>query len=473
MARQLGGGLLKSELLSGYGAGGPLCGGLLKGRPAQGKRKGAVFVQQRIQLVEAREVIDSRGNPTIEVEVQFSDGSTGSAIVPSGASTGAHEALELRDTGSPRFGGKGVQRAVSHVLERIAPEILGFEGTDQRGIDRLMLRIDGTPNKSNLGANAILGASLAVAKAAAIHTRQPLYRYLGGANAVTLPVPLMNVINGGAHADNGLQIQEFMIVPFGFDTFRQALRAGCEIYQSLKKVLKEKDHATNVGDEGGFAPDLASNQEALELMAEAVERSGYKIGKEVCFAMDCAASEFWFDGRYKLNNASEPLPAAEAMAEYARLQGLFPIFSIEDPLQEDDWDNWTAMNSQQGAKLQIVGDDLLVTNPERLRTAIEKKACNSILIKLNQIGSLSETLDCIALAQRHGFTTIISHRSGETEDTTIAHLAVAVNAGQIKTGAPCRTDRVAKYNELVRIEEKLGAAARFAGQGAVAGKLEV
>lgn len=430
-----------------------------------------MFVQQRIQLVDAREVIDSRGNPTIEVEVQLSDGSTGIAIVPSGASTGAHEALELRDTSSPRFGGKGVQRAVSHVVERIAPEILGFEGTDQRGVDRLMLRMDATPNKSNLGANAILGVSLAVAKAAAAHTRQPLYRYLGGTNAVTLPVPLMNVLNGGAHADNGLQIQEFMIVPFGFETFRQALRAGCEIYQILKKVLKDKGHATNVGDEGGFAPGLNSNEEALSLIAEAVEQSEYELGKQVAFAMDCAASEFYFDGRYKLNTGSEPLSADATVAEYERLRGLYPIFSIEDPLAEDDWTGWAGMTARLGSNLQIVGDDLLVTNPVRLRQGIEAKACNSILIKFNQIGTLSETLDTIGLAQRHGFSTIISHRSGETEDTTIAHLAVAVNAGQIKTGAPCRTDRVAKYNELIRIEERLGAAARFAGAGAVAGRL--
>ncbi len=430
-----------------------------------------MFVQQRIQLVDAREVIDSRGNPTIEVEVQLSDGSNGIAIVPSGASTGAHEALELRDTSSPRFGGKGVQRAVSHVVERIAPEILGFEGTDQRGVDRLMLRMDSTPNKSNLGANAILGVSLAVAKAAASHTRQPLYRYLGGTNAVTLPVPLMNVLNGGAHADNGLQIQEFMVVPFGFETFRQALRAGCEIYQILKKVLKEKGHATNVGDEGGFAPGLSSNEEALELIAEAVDRSDYTLGKDIALALDCAASEFFFDGRYKLSSESEPLTASAAIAEYERLRGRYPIFSIEDPLAEDDWDNWAAMRSQLGSRMQIVGDDLLVTNPERLQKGIETQACNSILIKFNQIGTLSETLDTIGLAQRHGFTTIISHRSGETEDTTIAHLAVAVNAGQIKTGAPCRTDRVAKYNELIRIEERLGAAGRYAGASAVAGRL--
>ncbi|MCC7478469.1 phosphopyruvate hydratase [bacterium] len=430
-----------------------------------------MFVQQRIQLVDAREVIDSRGNPTIEVEVQLSDGSTGIAIVPSGASTGAHEALELRDSSSPRFNGKGVQRAVSHVVERIAPEILGFEGTDQRGVDRLMLRMDSTPNKSNLGANAILGVSLAAAKAAAIHTRQPLYRYLGGTNAVTLPVPLMNVLNGGAHADNGLQIQEFMIVPFGFDTFRQALRAGCEIYQILKKVLKERGHATNVGDEGGFAPGISSNQEALQLIAEAVERSDYQLGKDIALALDCAASEFYFDGRYKLNSDAEPLSPDAAIAEYERLKGLYPIFSIEDPLAEDDWDNWRSLRQRMGGKLQIVGDDLLVTNPERLRKGIETQACNSILIKFNQIGTLSETLDTIGLAQRHGFSTIISHRSGETEDTTIAHLAVAVNSGQIKTGAPCRTDRVAKYNELIRIEERLGSAGRFAGQSAVAGRL--
>lgn len=420
-----------------------------------------------IEAVFAREVIDSRGNPTVEADVVLSDGSLGRAIVPSGASTGSHEALELRDGDKGRFGGKGVQVAVSNISERIAKVLLGMDGLDQRGIDAAMLELDGTENKSNLGANAILAVSLAAANAGANYVGLPLFRYLGGTNACLLPVPMMNLINGGAHGDNDVDLQEFMVVPFGFDTFRRALQAGCEIYQTLKQVIKSKGYTTNVGDEGGFAPALKSNLEALDVISEAVEKAGYQLGSQVSLAMDCAASEFYRDGTYQLKGSGLELDSKGMIEFYRDLRQKYPVFSIEDPLDENDWDGWADMTGSFGQGLQIVGDDLLVTNPVRLKKAIEQKSCNSILIKLNQIGSVTETMDCISMAQASGFTTVVSHRSGETEDTTIAHLAVAVGSGQIKTGAPCRTDRVAKYNELLRIEENLGQAARYAGNQSI------
>jgi enolase len=424
-----------------------------------------------IEEVLAREVIDSRGNPTVEAEVVLSDGSAGRAMVPSGASTGSHEALELRDGDKGRFGGKGTLKAVRNIRDRIAPELIGLDAFDQRGIDQLMIDLDGTETKSNLGANAILAVSLAVAHAAAAYSQLPLYRYLGGADAVTLPVPMMNVINGGKHGDNAVDLQEFMVVPFGFESFAECLRAGCEIYQTLKSVVKAHGYVTNVGDEGGFAPALKSDAEALDLIGEAVEKAGYRLGEQVCFALDCAASEFESGGKYKLEGTGLELDSAKLIDFYAGLRKKHPIFSIEDPLSEDDWAAWASMTAAHGAKLQIVGDDLLVTNPLRLKRAIAEKSCNSILIKLNQIGTVSETMDCIKMAQRAGFTTVISHRSGETEDATIAHLAVATGSGQIKTGAPCRTDRVAKYNELLRIEESLGLSGHFAGKSSVEGRL--
>jgi enolase len=424
-----------------------------------------------IKKIVAREVIDSRGNPTVEVDVHTGDGFVGRAIAPSGASTGSHEALELRDQDKSRYLGKGVLKAVAHVVDEISPLLAGRDVADQRGLDEAMIAADGTPNKSRFGANATLAVSLACAKAAAQTMGVPLYRRLGGDEGVVLPVPMMNVINGGVHGDNAVDVQEFMVVPFGFDTFREALRAGCEVYHNLKVVIHQHGYATNVGDEGGFAPTLRSNEEALELMTEAVKRAGYGLGSEMCFAMDVAASEFYKGGSYHLESTGETLSPTELVSFYGALRGKYPIFSIEDPLAEDDWNSWTSMNAATGIRLQLVGDDLLVTNPIRVREAIERKACNAILVKLNQIGTLTETLDCIALARESGFSTIISHRSGETEDTTIAHLAVATGAGQIKTGAPCRTDRVAKYNELLRIEEELGAAGRYAGRGVVEGKL--
>jgi enolase len=424
-----------------------------------------------IESILAREVIDSRGNPTLEAEVMLSDGSSGRAMVPSGASTGSHEALELRDGDKARFGGKGTLKAVDNVRERIAPELVGMDGLDQRGVDLAMIDLDGTESKSKLGANAILAVSMAVAHAAAAYTQLPLYRYLGGADAALLPVPLMNVINGGKHGDNAVDIQEFMIAPVGFDSFREALRAGCETYQALKSVVKAHGYVTNVGDEGGFAPALKSDAEALALISEAIAKAGYKLGEDIFLALDCAASEFYSDGHYSLEGTGMKLAGPDLIKFYAGLREKYPIFSIEDPLSEDDWDNWKLMTATLGGNLQIVGDDLLVTNPKRLARAIEERSCNSILIKLNQIGTVTETMDCIRLAQRSGFTAIISHRSGETEDSTIAHLAVAVGAGMIKTGAPCRTERVAKYNELLRIEESLGLAAQYAGKGVVVGRL--
>jgi len=418
-----------------------------------------------IEEVHAREVLDSRGKPTVEAEVVLVSGIIGRAIVPSGASTGSHEAIELRDGDASRFGGAGVLQAVNNVRSIIGPEVVGLDALDQRNIDNLMLELDNTDNKANLGANAILAVSLAVAHAAAAYAELPLYRYLGGADAALLPVPQMNVINGGKHGDNQVDLQEFMIVPAGFESFAEALRAGCEIYQALKKVVKSHGYVTNVGDEGGFAPALKSDSEALALMAEAVEQVGYRLGDQVYFAMDCAAHEFYRDGKYELEGSGLSLSSTELIGFYDELRRQYPIYSIEDPLDEDDWEAWPLMTAKMGGALQIVGDDLLVTNPSRLKRAIELKACNSILIKLNQIGTVTETLETIRLAQRNGFTTVISHRSGETEDTSIAHLAVAAGAGQLKTGAPCRTDRVAKYNELLRIEEEMGGAALFAGEG--------
>jgi len=424
-----------------------------------------------IEFVRAREVIDSRGNPTVEAEVVLADGSLGRAIVPSGASTGSHEALELRDGDKSRFGGKGTLKAVANILDKIAPEVVGMDALDQRGVDEMMLTIDDSENKTELGANAFLAVSLAVAHAAAQFCGLPLYKYLGGANASILPVPLMNVVNGGKHGDNAVDLQEFMIAPVGFETFAEALRCGCEVYQTLKGVVKQHGYVTNVGDEGGFAPALKSDDEALALIAEAVGLAGYKLGEHVCFALDCAASEFYKGDKYVLEGSGRSMSSAEMIEFYAGLRKQYPIFSIEDPLAEDDWPNWAAMTAKMGGNCQIVGDDILVTNVKRLERAIAERSCNSILIKLNQIGTVTETLDCIRLAQRSGFTTVISHRSGETEDTSIAHLAVAVGAGQIKTGAPCRTDRVAKYNELLRIEEELGGSAQFAGAAVAAGRL--
>lgn len=415
-----------------------------------------------ISAVQAREVLDSRGNPTVEVEVFLEDGAWGKAIVPSGASTGIYEALELRDK-EDRYGGKGVLKAVENVNEVIAEEIMGMEALDQAEIDRTLIELDGTENKSRLGANAILGVSLAVAYAAADSLELPLYRYIGGIRARELPVPMMNVINGGVHADNKLDMQEFMIVPAGADSFREALRIGVEVYQALKKLLHSKGLSTGVGDEGGFAPDIATPEEALGLLVEAIEKAGYEPGKSVFLAMDPAASELWEDGKYVLKGMGKTL-SPEGMVElYEKLIQRFPIISLEDGLAQEDWEGWRFLTERLGNKIQLVGDDIFVTNIKRLERGIEEKVANSILIKLNQIGTLTETLECIEKAKRAGYTTVISHRSGETEDTTIADLAVAVNAGQIKTGAPARTERVAKYNQLLRIEEELGRAGVFPG----------
>ncbi|MDQ3023383.1 MAG: phosphopyruvate hydratase [bacterium] len=423
-----------------------------------------------IERVHAREVFDSRGNPTVEAEVTLQGGITGRAIAPSGASTGAHEAHELRD-GGERYHGRGVQGAVDAVIGRIAPAISGMDALDQRAVDQAMIDLDGTPNKSALGANSILAVSLATAWAAAQFSEQPLYRYLGGAGAHVLPVPLLNVINGGAHADNDVDVQEFMLAPYGFETFREAYRAGVEIYQQLKKVVKGHGYTTNVGDEGGFAPALKSNEEALTMLAEAVESSGYSLGSQVAFAMDVAATEFAQGRSYKLASHPDLLSSEELITWYNDIRHKFPIFSIEDPLSEDDWAGWREITSRMGGSCQLVGDDLLCTNPARLSRAIAENSCNAILVKLNQIGTLSETLDVVEQAQRAGMRAVISHRSGETEDVTVAHLVVATNAGQIKSGAPARTDRVAKYNELLRIEEQLGASATFAGADAVRGHM--
>ena len=412
----------------------------------------------------AREILDSRGNPTVEVDVHLSSGVVGRAAVPSGASTGEHEAVELRDGDEARYNGKGVLKAVENVNSAIAPELIGYDVRDQAAIDHRLCELDGTPNKEKLGANAILGVSLACAKAAAEASELPLYRYVGGTSASLLPVPMMNILNGGAHADNNVDVQEFMIAPVGAPTFREGLRMGSEIYHALKKTLKEKGHRTSIGDEGGFAPDLGSNEEALELLLEAIERAGYAPGKDVLIALDAAASSFYRGDHYYLAAEAEPRKSAdELIAYWERLVDRYPIYSLEDGLDENDWDAWKRMTSALGGRIQIVGDDLFVTNTERLRSGIAMGVANSILIKVNQIGTLTETLQAIEMAHKAGYTAVVSHRSGETEDTTIADLAVACNVGQIKTGAPCRTDRVAKYNQLLRIEESLGSAARYAG----------
>ncbi len=418
-----------------------------------------------IEMINAREILDSRGNPTVEVDVFLADGSVGRAAVPSGASTGEHEAMELRDGDDDRYLGKGVQQAVKNVVETIEDELLGIDGTDQVLVDRIMCELDGTPNKSKLGANAILGVSLAVAKAAATSVGLPLYQYIGGVHARTLPVPMMNVLNGGAHADNNVDIQEFMIMPVGAPNFAEALRYGSEIFHNLKQTLAEKGLATSVGDEGGFAPNLGSNREALDLLLAAVERAGYRPGEDVVFALDPAASEFYQDGYYVLQAEGGDRWDADRMIEYwSQLTDDYPIVSIEDGLDENDWAGWTKLYTALGGRLQIMGDDIFVTNPERLRRGIEQRCANSILIKLNQIGTLSETLETIEIAKRARYTNVVSHRSGETEDTTLANLAVATNAGQIKTGSLCRSDRVAKYNELLRIEEELADLAVFPGR---------
>ena len=416
-----------------------------------------------IDAVGAREILDSRGNPTVEVEVVLDDGTFARAQVPSGASTGAFEAVELRD-GGERYGGKGVQNAVTAVVETLAPAIEGFDADDQRAIDQAMIEADATPNKAKAGANAILGVSLAVAKAAADSAGLSLFRYVGGPNAHVLPVPMLNILNGGSHADSNVDIQEFMIAPIGAPTFAEALRIGAEVYHALKSVLKEKGLATGLGDEGGFAPNLESNRAALDLIAEAIGKAGYELGKDVVLALDVAASEFYEDGAYLFEGAKKT--AEEMTAYYAELVAAYPIVSIEDPLDEEDWDGWKAITDAIGSKTQLVGDDLFVTNVERLARGIEGGQGNALLVKVNQIGTLTETLDAVDMAHRAGFKTMMSHRSGETEDTTIADLAVAVGSGQIKTGAPARSERVAKYNQLLRIEDELGEAARYAGASA-------
>ena len=419
-----------------------------------------------IEDILAREILDSRGNPTIEVEVAVADGSFGRAAVPSGASTGVHEALELRDGDKGRYGGKGVLKAVDNVNNVIAEELVGWDVTDQKAIDELMIELDGTPNKGNLGANAILGVSLAVAKAAANYAGLPLYRYVGGSYAHMLPVPMMNILNGGKHAVDGPDLQEFMAMPVGAPTFSEALRWGTETYHALKAVLKSKGYGVGVGDEGGFAPSLKTNEEAIEVILEAIQKAGYTPGEDIWIAMDPAASEIYEDGKYHLAKESRVLTSTEMVDFYANWVEKYPIISIEDGLDEDDWDGFKLMVERLGDQLQIVGDDLLVTNTGRIARAIEEKAANSVLIKLNQIGSLTETTAAVRMAHKHGWTAVTSHRSGETEDATIADLAVALNTGQIKTGAPCRSDRVAKYNQLLRIEEQLGAQGVYAGMSA-------
>ncbi|MFJ4191293.1 MULTISPECIES: phosphopyruvate hydratase [unclassified Kitasatospora] len=417
-----------------------------------------------IDVVVAREILDSRGNPTVEVEVGLDDGSTGRAAVPSGASTGAFEALELRDGDKNRYFGKGVEKAVLAVIEQIGPELVGYDATEQRLIDQAMLDLDATPDKSSLGANAILGVSLAVAHAASEASDLPLFRYLGGPNAHVLPVPMMNILNGGSHADSNVDIQEFMIAPIGAESFSEAVRWGVEVYHTLKGVLKERGLSTGLGDEGGFAPNLDSNREALDLITEAIQKAGYVPGRDIALALDVAASEFYQDGAYQFEGKA--LTAAELIEYYAELVAAYPLVSIEDPLDESDWDGWKAMTVKLGDKVQLVGDDLFVTNPARLAKGIETGTANALLVKVNQIGSLTETLDAVELAQRNGYRCMMSHRSGETEDVTIADLAVATNCGQIKTGAPARSERVAKYNQLLRIEEILDDAAEYAGRGA-------
>ncbi len=413
--------------------------------------------------VHAREILDSRGNPTVEVEVVVEDEIVGRAAVPSGASTGTHEAVELRDGDENRYLGKGVKKAVENVNTTIADNIIGLDATDQIGIDSLLIELDGTPNKAKLGANAVLGVSMAVAKAASEALGLPLYRYIGGCGARVLPVPLMNILNGGKHADNNVDIQEFMIVPAGFDSFAEALRAGAEIFHALKKILKGKGLNTAVGDEGGFAPDLSSNKEALDVIMEAIQTAGYEAGKNVFLALDPAASEFYKEGKYVLEAEGKSLSSEEMIDFYGKLIDEYPIVSIEDGLAEDDWDGWVAMTKQLGEKIQIVGDDLYVTNTERLERGIKSEASNSILIKVNQIGTLKETFEAIDTAARAGFTAVVSHRSGETEDSTIADLVVGKGTGQIKTGSLCRSERICKYNQLLRIEEQLGESAVYGG----------
>jgi enolase len=431
-------------------------------------------METTIVEIKAREILDSRGNPTIEVDVYLESGAMGRAAVPSGASTGENEAIELRDKDETRYLGKGVLKAVENVNNIIADELEGWDALDQVGIDRFLIQLDGTPNKSRLGANAILGVSLAVAKAAANHLGLPLYRYIGGVNAKVLPVPLMNILNGGKHADNNVDIQEFMIVPVNAPCFSEALRMGVEVFHSLKSVLKSKGYNTAVGDEGGFAPNLKSNIEVIEVILEAIEKSGYKAGKDVFLALDPAASEFYEDGKYIFFKSDKSEKTPEQMVKfYEELVKQYPIISIEDGMSEQDWEGWRMLTEALGEKIQLVGDDIFVTNIEIFSKGIEKGIANSILIKLNQIGTLTETLDCIELAKRNGYTAVISHRSGETEDTTIADLVVGTNAGQIKTGSASRTDRVAKYNQLLRIEEELGADAVFAGVSAFKNKLRV
>ncbi len=414
-----------------------------------------------IEAVGAREILDSRGNPTVEVEVALDDGTIARAGVPSGASTGAFEAVERRDGDKGRYLGKGVQDAVNAVMDEIAPELIGFEASEQRLVDQALIDLDATPNKGKLGANAILGVSMAVAKAAADSADLPLFRYLGGPNAHILPVPMMNILNGGSHADSNVDVQEFMIAPIGPTTYREALRTGAEVYHSLKSVLKGKGLSTGLGDEGGFAPNLPSNRDALDLILVAIEKAGFKPGTDVALALDVAATEFYRDGAYQFEGKATS--AEDMIAFYAKLVDDYPLVSIEDPLDEDAWADWSALVAKIGDRVQIVGDDLFVTNPERLAKGIETKAANSLLVKLNQIGTVSETLDAVTMAQRAGFTAMVSHRSGETEDTTIADLAVAMNTGQLKTGAPARGERINKYNQLLRIEEELDDAARYAG----------
>ncbi len=416
-----------------------------------------------IEALGAREILDSRGNPTVEVEIELEDGTQARAAVPSGASTGAFEAAELRDGGA-RYLGKGVEKAIAFLNNEIAPELIGFDAQDQRLVDAAMIELDGTKNKSRMGANAILGASLAVAKASAESADLSLFRYLGGPNAHLLPVPMMNILNGGAHADTNVDIQEFMIAPIGAPTFRESLRWGAEIYHALKAVLKKRGLATSVGDEGGFAPNLESNRAALDLILEAISAAGFKPGTDIALAMDVAATEFHEGGKYKFEGALKT--SDEMIAYYTSLVDAYPIVSIEDPLNEEDWAGWTTMTDVLGSRIQIVGDDLFVTNPERLARGIAGNTANALLVKVNQIGTLTETIDAVEMAHHASYRTMMSHRSGETEDTTIADLAVALNCGQIKTGAPARTERVAKYNQLLRIEEELGAGARYAGRDA-------
>ena len=417
-----------------------------------------------IAFVDAREILDSRGNPTVEVDVVLEDGTVASAAVPSGASTGAFEAFELRDDDSKRYGGKGVLKAVDSVIDVLSEAIEGLDASEQRAVDAALIEADGTDNKSKLGANAILGVSLAVAKAAALSADLPLFRYLGGPNAHVLPVPMMNVINGGAHADTNVDVQEFMVLPIGADTYREGLRWGVEVYHALKAELKSKGFATGLGDEGGFAPNLANNRAALDLLMIAIEKAGFTPGKDLALGLDVAATEFHDNGKYRFEGRE--LSSGELIAYYSELVAAYPLITIEDPLSEDDWAGWEAITAELGAKVQLVGDDLFVTNPVRLADGIQRHVGNSILVKVNQIGSLTETLDAVAMAQRAGYTAVLSHRSGETEDTTIADLAVATNCGQIKTGAPARSERVAKYNQLLRIEEELGDAAVYAGRDA-------